>query len=180
MEWPPPNPGADLAAAAQKVLQATLNRYDTGLLVQTLNFQNVRPPQEVREAFDDAISAREDRQRRSNEADAYAKSVIPTARGDAARIVAEAEGYKAERVATAEGDAQRFSLIAAEYKAAPEVTRKRLYIETMEKVLAESNKVIDLTGGKNLLYLPIDGGKTAPVEAVAPTVVTPDNGKGGR
>lgn len=178
---PVPNPSAELAGAAQKVLQATLNRYDTGLLVQQLNFQNVRPPQEVKEAFDDAISAREDRQRRSNEADAYAKSVIPNARGDAARILAEAEGYKAERVATAEGDAQRFSLIAAEYKAAPEVTRKRLYIETMQKVLAESNKVIDLSGGKNLLYLPIDVGKTPPVEAVAPAVVTPEtNGKGGR
>ena len=179
---PPPNPSAELAGAAQKVLQATLNRYDTGLLVQTLNFQNVRPPQEVKEAFDDAISAREDRQRRSNEADAYAKSVIPNARGDAARIVAEAEGYKAERVATAEGDAQRFSLIESEYKAAPEVTRKRLYIETMQKVLAESTKVIDLSGGKNLLYLPIDAGKPgSTVEAVAPAVVTPDaNGKGGR
>ena len=175
------NPSAELAGAALKVLQATLNRYDTGLIVQTLNFQNVRPPQEVKEAFDDAISAREDRQRRSNEADAYAKSVIPNARGDAARILAEAEGYKAERVATAEGDAQRFSLIAAEYKAAPEVTRKRLYIETMQKVLAESSKVIDLSGGKNLLYLPIDAGRTPPVEAVAPAVVTPDtNGKGGR
>jgi membrane protease subunit HflK len=177
---PPTNPSAELAGAAQKVLQATLNRYDTGLLVQTLNFQTVRPPQEVKEAFDDAISAREDRQRRSNEADAYAKSVIPNARGDAARILAEAEGYKAERIATAEGDAQRFSLIAAEYKAAPEVTRKRLYIETMQKVLAASSKVIDLSGGKNLLYLPIDAGKTPPVEAVAPAVVTPDNGKGGR
>jgi len=179
---PPPNPSAELAGAAQKVLQATLNRYDTGLLVQQLNFQNVRPPQEVKEAFDDAISAREDRQRRSNEADAYAKSVIPNARGDAARILAEAEGYKAERVATADGDAQRFSLIESEYKAAPEVTRKRLYIETMQKVLAESTKVIDLSGGKNLLYLPIDAGKPgSTVEAVAPAVATPDaNGKGGR
>ncbi|HEX5123055.1 MAG TPA: FtsH protease activity modulator HflK [Rhodanobacteraceae bacterium] len=179
---PAPNPSAELAGAAQKVLQATLNRYDTGLLVQQLNFQNVRPPQEVKEAFDDAISAREDRQRRSNEADAYAKSVIPNARGDAARILAEAEGYKAERVATAEGDAQRFSLIESEYKAAPDVTRKRLYIETMQKVLAESNKVIDLSGGKNLLYLPIDAGKTSQaVEAVAPAVAAPDtNAKGGR
>lgn len=175
-----PNPSAELAGAAQKVLQATLDRYDTGLGVQTLNFQNVRPPQEVKEAFDDAISAREDRQRRSNEADAYAKSVIPNARGDAARILAEADGYKAERIATAEGDAQRFSLIAAEYKAAPEVTRKRLYIETMQKVLAESSKVIDLSGGKNLLYLPLETGKP-PVEAVAPAVVAPEtNTKGGR
>ena len=178
---PPANPSTDLAAQAMTVLQATLDRYDTGLIVSQVLFQNVRPPQEVKEAFDDAISAREDRQRRSNEADAYAKSVIPNARGDAARILAEAEGYKAERVATAEGDAQRFSLIAAEYKASPEVTRKRLYIETMQKVLAESTKVIDLSGGKNLLYLPIEAGKTPPVEAVAPAVVTPDaNGKGGR
>ena len=178
---PPGNPSAELAGQAKKVLQQTLDRYDTGLTVTQLNFQNVRPPQEVKEAFDDAISAREDRQRRSNEDDAYAKSVIPNARGDAACILAEAEGYKAERVATAEGDAQRFSLIAAEYKASPEVTRKRLYIETMQKVLAESNKVIDLSGGKNLLYLPIDVGKAPPVEAVAPAVVTPDaNGKGGR
>jgi membrane protease subunit HflK len=136
----------------------------------------VRPPQEVREAFDDAISAREARQRRSNEADAYAKSVIPTARGDAARIVAEAEGYKAERVATAEGDAQRFSLIAAEYKAAPEVTRKRLYLETMQDVIARTPKVIDLSSGKNILNLP--GASDARVPAA--TVITPDSGKGGR
>jgi len=181
---PVPNPSAELAGAAQKVLQATLNRYDTGLLVQQLNFQNVRPPQEVKEAFDDAISAREDRQRRSNEADAYAKRVIPEARGEVARIIAESEGYKAERVAKAEGDAQRFNLIASEYKAAPEVTRKRLYIETMQAVLGESSKVIDLSGGKNLLYLPIDGNKAAPApaaDAIAPVVgATPDNGKGGR
>jgi len=179
-----PNPSAELAVMAQKVLQQTLNRYDTGLLVQQLNFQNVRPPQEVKEAFDDAISAREDRQRRSNEADAYAKRVIPEARGEVARIIAESEGYKAERVAKAEGDAQRFNLIASEYKAAPEVTRKRLYIETMQAVLGESSKVIDLSGGKNLLYLPIDGNKAAPVpaaDAIAPVVgATPDNGKGGR
>ncbi|HJT99295.1 MAG TPA: FtsH protease activity modulator HflK, partial [Rhodanobacteraceae bacterium] len=148
---PEANPSAELAGMAQKVLQQTLERYDTGLIVKNLKFQNVRPPQEVKDAFDDAISAREDRQRRSNEADAYAKTVIPNARGEAARILAEAEGYKAERVAKAEGDAERFNLIASEYKAAPEVTRKRLYIETMQKVLAESSKVIDLSGGKNLL-----------------------------
>ncbi len=181
---PAPNPSAELASQSLKVLQATLDRYDTGLVVSQVSFQNVRPPQEVKEAFDDAISAREDRQRRSNEADAYAKRVIPEARGEAARILAESEGYKAERIAKAEGDAQRFNLIASEYKAAPEVTRKRLYIETMQKVLAESSKVIDLTGGRNLLYLPLDGGKSlaAPVpDAVAPAVsATPDTGKGGR
>ncbi|HKE46875.1 MAG TPA: FtsH protease activity modulator HflK [Rhodanobacteraceae bacterium] len=177
------NPSAELAGQAKKVLQATLDRYDTGLSVTQLNFQNVRPPQEVKEAFDDAISAREDRQRRSNEADAYAKRVIPEARGEAARIVAESEGYKAERIAKAEGDGQRFNLIASEYKAAPEVTRKRLYLETMQKVLSETSKVVDLSGGKNILYLPIDANRTPPptAEAIAPAVTaTPEPGKGGR
>jgi modulator of FtsH protease HflK len=181
---PAANPSADLAAQAMTVLQATLDRYDTGLIVSQVLFQNVRPPQEVKEAFDDAISAREDRQRRSNEADAYAKRVIPEARGEAARILAESEGYKAERVAKAQGEAERFNLIASEYKTAPEVTRKRLYIETMQKVLADANKVIDFTGGKNVLYLPVEGVRTSPaqtVEAIAPVVgATPENGKGGR
>jgi modulator of FtsH protease HflK len=179
------NTSAELAVTAQKVLQQTLDRYDTGFTVSRLNFQNVRPPQEVKEAFDDAISAREDRQRRSNEAFAYAKSVVPTARGEAASILAKADGDKAERIAKAEGDAQRFNLIESEYKAAPEVTRKRLYIETMQKVLGESSKVIDLSGGKNLLYLPIDGNKSgasSAIEAIAPVVgATPETaGKGGR
>jgi membrane protease subunit HflK len=181
---PPSAPAADLAAQAMTVLQATLDRYDTGLIVSQVLFQNVRPPQEVKEAFDDAISAREDRQRSSNNADAYAKRVIPEARGEAARIIAESGGYKAERVAKAQGEAERFNLIASEYKTAPEVTRKRLYIETMQKVLAEANKVIDFTGGKNVLYLPVDGSRTSPaqtVEAIAPSVgATPENGKGGR
>jgi len=180
---PPANPSGELATQAKKVLQQTIDHYDTGLTVTQLNFQNVRPPQEVKEAFDDAISAREDRQRRSNEADAYAKRVIPEARGDAARILAESEGYKAERVAKAEGDAQRFNLIASEYKVAPEVTRKRLYIETMQKVLGESSKVIDLSSGKNLLYLPLDANKSAApqaIEAIPPVVGAPDSGKGAR
>lgn len=177
------NPSAELAGQAKKVLQQTLDRYDTGLAVTQLNFQNVRPPQEVKEAFDDAISAREDRQRSSNQADAYAKRVIPEARGDAARILAESQGYNAERIAKAQGEGERFNLIASEYKNAPEVTRKRLYIETMQQVLKESSKVIDYTGGKNVLYLPLNGNKgggVPAVEAVTPALpATPDNGKGG-
>ena len=99
----------------------------------------------MKDSFDDAISAREDRQRASNIADAYAKRVVPEARGEAARILAEAKGYKAERIARAEGDAQRFDLIATEYRAAPEVTRKRLYIEAMQQVIGDTPKVIDFT-----------------------------------
>lgn len=165
---PAANPSAALAVQAKSVLQATLERYNTGLLVTELNFQNVRPPQEVKEAFDDAISAREDRQRRSNEADAYANRVVPEARGAAAAIRAEAEGYKAERVARAQGDAQRFTLIEAEYRAAPEVTRERLYLETLQQVVAETPNVIDLSAGKNLLYLPV-----SPAAKAAPTVADP-------
>jgi len=178
---PPGNPSAELAGQAKKVLQQTLDRYDTGLTVTQLNFQNVRPPQEVKEAFDDAISAREDRQRSSNQADAYSKRVIPEARGDAARILAESQGYNSERIAKAQGESERFNLIASEYKLAPEVTRKRLYIETMQQVLKESSKVIDFSGGKNILYLPLDANRGNPpqtVEAIAPTLATPEPGKG--
>jgi membrane protease subunit HflK len=183
-EAPVANPSAELALQAKKVVQQTIDRYDAGLLVTELNFQNVRPPQEVKDSFDDAISAREDRQRASNIADAYAKRVVPEARGEAARILAEAEGYKAERIAKSEGDAQRFNLIANEYRAAPEVTRKRLYIETVQQVVSSTPKVIDFTGGKNLLQIPVPStGVVAPLSPVATgaaVTATPETGKGGR
>ena len=161
-EAPVANPSAELALQAKKVLEQTLERYQAGMLVNDLNFQNVRPPQEVKDAFDDAISAREDRQRASNIADAYAKRVVPEARGEAARILAEAQGYKAERIAKATGDAQRFKLIASEYDAAPEVTRKRLDLETMQQVVGSTPKVIDLSGGKNLLQIPVPANAPPP------------------
>lgn len=181
------NPSADLAQQARKVMQQTLDRYDAGLNVTVLNFQNVRPPQEVKDSFDDAISAREDRQRASNIADAYAKRVVPEARGEAARILAEALGYKAERIAKAEGDAERFNLIATEYRAAPEVTRKRLYLETVQQVVSRTPKVIDMTSGKNILYVPAPGGQPAatpppPLPEASNQVITarPEPAKGAR
>ncbi|MCB1574938.1 MAG: FtsH protease activity modulator HflK [Xanthomonadales bacterium] len=180
-EKPVANPSAELAQQAKKVLQQTLERYHAGLQVNDLNFQNVRPPQEVKDSFDDAISAREDRQRASNIADAYAKRVVPEARGEAARILAEAQGYKAERIARAEGDAQRFDLIASQYRAAPEVTRKRLYIETMQQVVSGTPKVIDFTGGKNLLQIPVPAAGSAPPPADAAAAMSAaESDKGGR
>lgn len=177
------NPSAELAAQAKKVLQQTLERYHAGLQVNDLNFQNVRPPQEVKDSFDDAISAREDRQRASNIADAYAKRVVPEARGEAARILAEAKGYRAERIAKSQGDAQRFDLIASEYRAAPEVTRTRLYIETTQQVITNTPKVIDFTGGKNLLQIPVPGeAPMAPLPAetaAAATSTSTDTSKEG-
>jgi membrane protease subunit HflK len=135
----------------------------------------------VKDSFDDAISAREDRQRASNVADAYAKRVVPEARGEAARILAEAQGYKAERIARAEGDAQRFDLIASQYRAAPEVTRKRLYIETMQQVVGGTPKVIDFTGGKNLLQIPVPAtGAPPPASDAAATMSAAETEKGGR
>lgn len=182
-EKPVANPSSELAVQAKKVVQQTLDRYDAGLLVTELNFQNVRPPQEVKDSFDDAISAREDRQRASNIADAYAKRVVPEARGEAARILAEAKGYKAERIARSEGDAQRFDLIASEYRASPEVTRKRLYIETMQQVVSDTPKVIDLSGGKNLLQIPVPSpapSPKAPATEAAAAVTAAEPDKGGR
>ncbi|HBK57406.1 MAG TPA: FtsH protease activity modulator HflK [Xanthomonadales bacterium] len=147
---------AALAADARTRLQVTLDNYRTGLQVTVFNLQDARPPNEVREAFDDAISAREDKERIESEALAYASKVVPEARGQAARIRAQAEGYRDAQVARAAGDAERFNLLYEEFRKAPEVTRKRLYLETVEQVLAENRKVY-AGDGNNVLYLPLDG-----------------------
>ncbi|WP_257386448.1 FtsH protease activity modulator HflK [Tahibacter caeni] len=152
--------GAELVAETKKVLQATLDSYDAGIAVTEVNFQSVAPPHEVKDAFDDVTNARENKQQIENEAQAYANKIVPEARGEAARIKAQAEGYRAERIARAEGDADRFNQLVAQYKAAPEVTRRRLYLETMQQVLKDSVKVIDSGNGRNLINLPVD--KLAP------------------
>lgn len=146
--------GASLVSNAQVALQKTLDGYNSGLRVTEVSFQNVAPPDEVKDAFDDVNNAREDKQSIENGALAYASKVVPVARGDAARIAAEASGYKAERIARATGDASRFDLLLKQYKAAPEVTRKRLWLETMEQVMAKNRKVIDGSGGRNIINLP--------------------------
>jgi len=146
--------GAALVGEAGQALQKTLDSYHCGLQVTAVSFQNVSPPAEVKDAFDDVNNAREDKQSIENNALAYANKVVPVARGDASRIAAEAAGYKAERIARANGDAARFDLLLKEYKAAPEVTRKRLWLETMEQVMAGNRKVIDGSGGRTIINLP--------------------------
>jgi membrane protease subunit HflK len=171
--------GASLVAQAQETLQKTLDTYDSGLRVTEVSFQNVAPPNEVRDAFDDVNNAREDKQSIENAALAYASKVVPVARGDAARIAAEAAGYKAERVARATGDAARFELLLKQYKAAPEVTRKRLWLETMEQVMAKNPKVIDGSNGRNIINLPaLQGSPTAaqPEAGTTGAVVSPPTG----
>lgn len=151
---------AALAAEAQTRLQATLDSYSTGLQVTVLNIPNARPPQEVRQAFDDAISAREDKERIESEAEAYRSTVVPEARGEAARVRTQAEGYREAQIARATGEAERFRLLAEAYRKAPEVTRRRLYLETMQDVFA-NNRTIYAGDGNNVLYLPLgnDGGQ---------------------
>lgn len=163
-----------------RVLQETLDRYQAGVLITQVNFTDVNVPAQVREAYSDVIRAREDRERFIEEARVHANSVVPEARGQAARVVQEAEGYKEATVAVAEGEAQRFSLLLAEYQKAPEITRKRLYLQTMENVFGRSNKVfLDADNSGNVLYLPLDqlsGG--AQGRAMMPPIVTPDGGVG--
>lgn len=152
--------GANLVTRAQEALQRTMDSYDSGLRVTEVSFQNVAPPDEVKDAFDDVNNAREDKQSIENAALAYSSKVVPVARGEASRIAAEAAGYQAERIARAEGDTARFDLMLAQYKAAPAVTRKRLWLETMEQVMAHNTKVVDDSSGRNIINLPSTQGST--------------------
>ena len=149
--------GTPLVGQVKQAVQKTLDGYDAGMQVNDISVQNVASPKEVKDAFDDVNNAREDKQSSENAAQAYASKVLPIARGNASRIAADAEGYKAERIARAEGDTARFNLILKEYKGAPEVTRRRLYLETMEQVMANNTKVIDGSGGRNIINLPAAG-----------------------
>jgi membrane protease subunit HflK len=140
-----------------KSVQAQLDRYKTGILIQTVNIQNVQPPEPVQAAFDDALKAGQDRDRLKNEGQAYANEVVPRAKGTAARLKEEADGYKANVVARAEGDAQRFKSVYTEYQKAPQVTRDRLYTDAMQQIYSSVTKVVvDSKQGSNLLYLPLD------------------------
>ncbi len=148
-------------------LQSALDLYQSGLVVTQFNMKGARPPKEVQQVFDDAISAREDKNRIESEATAYASKIVPEARGTAARIKAESEGYRTAAIAKAEGDAQRFRLLVEQYRKAPEVTRKRLYLDTMQQVVASNPKII-AGRGNTILYTPATG--SPPVGGAAPSV----------
>ncbi|MFT4247294.1 MAG: FtsH protease activity modulator HflK [Pseudomonas sp.] len=150
-----------LATAAKERLQASLGAYHTGLVVTGLTLPDARPPEEVKPAFDEVNGAQQVRERLINEAQAYAAKVVPEARGQSARIRTVAEGYKDAVIAKAEGDADRFSLLQQQYKQAPEVTRKRLWLETVQKVLAENRKVIG-GDGRQLIYVPMPADAAKP------------------
>ncbi|WIH05870.1 FtsH protease activity modulator HflK [Xanthomonas translucens pv. graminis] len=151
-----------MATAARDRLQAALSAYRTGLIVTGLTLPDARPPEEVKPAFDEVNGAQQVKERLINEAQAYAAKMVPEARGQAARTRTVAEGYKEASIARAQGDAERFTLLQQQYQSAPEVTRKRLWLETVQKVLSENRKVIG-GDGRQLIYVPMpaDGGKSS-------------------
>ncbi len=147
----------ELVNETEKQIQTLLDKYNTGLEVTKVNLKNTQPPEEVQAAFQDAIKAEEDENTLKNKAQAYANDILPKAEGDAERMIQQAEAYKQQTISNAMGEASRFSKVLTEYRKAPAVTRKRLYLETVELMLANSSKVmIKMKQGNSLMYLPID------------------------
>jgi membrane protease subunit HflK len=154
------NKRGPLGTAAKDRLQGALNAYRSGMVVTDLTLPNARPPDEVKPAFDDVNSAQQSRERLVNEAQAYAARVVPEARGEAARTRTAAQGYKEAAIANAQGDADRFTLLQQQYATAPDTTRKRLWLETVEQVLSRNRKVVG-GDGRQLIYVPMEPGAQA-------------------
>lgn len=182
-----------IAPRVRTLMQSILDRYKVGIEVVGINLQQggVRPPEQVQASFDDVLKAGQERERAKNEAQAYANDVIPRAVGTASRLKEEAEAYKFRVVAQAQGDAQRFSSVLAEYQKAPQVTRDRMYLDTMQHIYGNVTKVLlDSRQGSNLLYLPLekimqqavapgnDGAVAVPNQIVPPASVAPNDARG--
>ncbi|MDR4124946.1 FtsH protease activity modulator HflK [Yanghanlia caeni] len=147
----------EVASEVHTLAQSILDRYHTGIQISTVAIQNVQPPEQVQAAFDDAVKAGQDRERQINEGNAYANQVLPQAQGQVARMLQDAEGYRAKVVGDAEGDTARFTSVEREFARAPEVTRQRMYLATMQQILESSAKVmVDADSSNNMLYLPLD------------------------
>ena len=148
---------AVVGSETKAIMQEILDNYRTGINVVQVNMDEAQPPEEVQDAFEDAIKAREDQDRIINEANAYRNDVVPKARGDAEGLLEQAEAYKTRVIKSAQGETSRFNQLLAEYQRAPEVTRERLYIDTLQSVMERSPKVmIDVDGGNSLMFLPLD------------------------
>ncbi|MFT4675401.1 MAG: membrane protease subunit HflK [Reinekea sp.] len=151
-------------------LQQYLDNYEVGMQVGQLKITNAAPPTAVQDAFDDVIKAREDQQRLINEAQAYANQIVPVAQGAAQRQLAEAEAYRQEVIARATGESDRFTALLNEYQKAPAITRERLYLDTIEEVYGKSSKVLlDVEGGNNMIYLPLDQLRKSQTSSAAAT-----------
>ncbi len=146
-----------IAVSAQKLMQDILDRYKTGVSISKVVMQNAQPPEQVQAAFDDAVKAKQDLERQKNEGQAYFNDVVPKARGSASRLTEEATGYRQRVIANAEGEASRFKQILTEYSKAPQVTRERMYLETMQQIFSSTTKImVDSRSGGNMLLLPLD------------------------
>lgn len=169
------NARGPISTAAQTSLQASLDSYRTGLFVNELNLQDARPPEEVKDAFDAVNSAQQMNEQLVKEAGAYAAKIVPEARGESERVRSQAEGYKTAEIARATGDATRFSLLVDAYAGAQDVTRKRLWLETVQSVLAD-NRIVVGGDGRQLIYVPMagqgTGGQAAP-SLIPPEVLSP-------
>lgn len=168
----------DVADKSTQLMQRLLDHYNIGIAISKVTMQNAQPPQQVQAAFDDAVKAGQDKERQKNEGEAYANQVVPVAKGNAARLKSESEGYKRRVIENATGDASRFKQVLVEYTKAPGVTRDRLYLDMMQHVLSNTNKIlIDQKNSNSLLYLPLDKliekSARAPAPALAPTLETP-------
>lgn len=162
-------------------LESIIKPYNLGLEIVDVNFRDARPPEEVKAAFDDAIAAQEDEQRFIQEAQAYARAIEPEARGRVNRVMQEAEAYKQQSQLKAQGEVARFEKLLPEYIASPQVTRERLYLETMEQVYGNTSKVlVDVKNGNNIMYLPLDkmlnqAGAAAQPATAEPRISLPEN-----
>lgn len=147
----------EVASEVQELTQSILDRYKPGIQISTVAIQNVQPPEPVQSAFDDAVKAGQDRERQINEGNAYASKVVPEAEGRASRMLQEAEGYSAKVIGEAQGNASHFKSIALEYNKAPGITRDRMYLQTMQDIMASTAKImVDTKNSNNMLYLPLD------------------------
>lgn len=147
----------EIAIKTKALMQSILDLYQTGINITSVTMQNAQPPQQVQAAFDDAVKAKQDLERQKNEGQAYANDIVPKARGTASRLTAEANGYKISIENEALGNASRFDQILTEYTRAPEVTKKRLFLETQEQIMSTVSKIIiDQKGSNSLIYLPLD------------------------
>ena len=148
---------SNIADEIKSEIQQTLDEYQTGIQVSNVNLVDAQPPDEVQNAFEDAIKAREDEQRLINEAEAYANEVVPKARGASARLMEESQAYQQKAIARAEGESSRFLQLLAEYEKAPAVTRERMYLDAMQDILSQTGALmVDVKNSNNLLYLPVD------------------------
>ncbi len=166
---------SEIVAEIKREIQSAMDEYHAGVTIASVNLQDAQPPEEVQGSFEDAIRAREDKQRLINEAEAYSNEIIPKARGAASRLMQEAEAFEAEKIAKAKGETERFDQLLVEYEKSPAITRKRLYLEAKEKLYSGSNKIlIESERNASQFYMPLPATNQAANNVVSRSVAEPE------